>query len=105
VEAAARLGAPYIELHTGTYCDSRGAAAAREQRALCAAARQAHALGIHVNAGHGINIGNVAGVLTMPHLDTLNIGHSIVCRSVMVGLRQAVREMLKAMRTYRGGSA
>jgi pyridoxine 5-phosphate synthase len=103
VSAAARLGAPYIELHTGAYCDRRGAAASRELRSLCAAARQAHELGIRVNAGHGINLDNVAGILEMPHLDTLNIGHSIVCRSVMVGLRQAVREMLAAMRAYRGG--
>lgn len=104
VEAAARLGAPYIELHTGTYCDRHGAAARREQRALIAAARQAHDLGIRVNAGHGINLDNVAGILAMPYLDTLNIGHSIICRAVFVGLKQAVREMIAAMKGYRGGT-
>lgn len=105
VEAAARLGAPYIELHTGAYCDHRGAIARKELRALCAAARQAHALGLKVNAGHGINLENVARILEMPNLDTLNIGHSIVCRAVFVGLRQAVKEMLHALKPYHGGKA
>ena len=105
IEAAARLGAPYVELHTGAFCDQRGSAAKRELRALCAAARQAHDLGIRVNAGHGINLENVSSVLEMPHLDTLNIGHSIVCQAVFVSLRQAVAEMLGALRRYRGGKA
>lgn len=103
VEAAARLGAPCIELHTGTYCEASPAAARRHLRALCAAARQAHALGIKVNAGHGINLANVQGILQIPHLDTLNIGHSIVCDAVFTGLGGAVRAMLAAMRRYRGG--
>lgn len=102
VEAAARLGAPYIELHTGTHCDSKGAAARRELAALRAAARLAHSLGLKVNAGHGINLDNIRGILTIPHLDTLNIGHSIVARSVFTGLGQAVIEMRKAMRAYPG---
>ena len=102
VEASARLGAPCIELHTGAFCDRRGAAAKRELRALCAAARQAHALGLKVNAGHGINLENVSSILELPYLDTLNIGHSIVCRAVFVSLRQAVLEMLNALKRYRG---
>jgi pyridoxine 5-phosphate synthase len=103
IEAAARLRAPYIELHTGTFCNHRGAAARSELHALCAAARQAHALGIKVNAGHGINLGNVVEILRLPHLDTLNIGHSIVCQAVFVGLKRAVRDMLTAMKPYTGG--
>ena len=102
VEAAARLGAPYVELHTGTYCDSRGAAARRELTSLRAAARLAHELGLKVNAGHGINLDNIRAILTIPHLDTLNIGHSIVARAVFTGLKQAVTEMRAAMRAYPG---
>jgi pyridoxine 5-phosphate synthase len=103
IEAAARLGAPVIELHTGTYCDLKGAAARKELVALCAAARLAHGLGLTVNAGHGINLENAQGILEIPYLNTLNIGHSIICNAVFMGLNRAVREMLETMRSYRGG--
>lgn len=105
IQAAARLGVPYIELHTGTFCDSKGAAARRELKALRAAACLAHSLGLNVNAGHGINLDNITPLMTIPYLDTLNIGHSIVARSVFTGLKQAVMEMRKAMRAYAGGKA
>jgi pyridoxine 5-phosphate synthase len=62
------------------------------------AAGQAHALGLRINAGHGLNYQNTRPVLRLPHLETLNIGHAIVSRAVFVGLRQAVREMLKVLR-------
>ena len=104
IEAASRLGVPYIELHTGTYCDAQGAAADDELERLIEGARLAHRLGLKVNAGHGINLNNLPGILRMPHLDTLNIGHSIVARAVMVGLPAAMREMLDGMRAYRGGA-
>jgi pyridoxine 5-phosphate synthase len=103
LDAAAAVGAPYVELHTGTYCDARGADAARELARLVDAARYAHGLGLRVNAGHGINLDNVAGILEMPHLDTLNIGHSLVARAILVGLGRAVDEMLGAMAAYQGG--
>jgi len=103
LEAAARLGAPHVELHTGTFCDAKGKAAERELQKLIKGARYAHKLGLNVNAGHGINLQNVDAILRMPYLDTLNIGHSIVCRAVFVGLRQAAAEMLERMRRYRGG--
>jgi pyridoxine 5-phosphate synthase len=103
VDAAAELGAPYIELHTGTFCDARGAAARREIDRLVRAANQAHHAGLRVNAGHGINLDNIRAILEIPHLETLNIGHSIVCRAVFVGLPAAVREMQRALRAYRGG--
>lgn len=105
VEAAARLGVPYIELHTGTFCDSKGAAARQELAALRAAARLAHVMGLKVNAGHGINLSNIKAILTIPHLDTLNIGHSIVARAVFVGLAKAVAEMRAAMQPYKGAPA
>ncbi len=104
IEAAARLGAPVIELHTGTYCDRKGAAARKELVALSAGARLAHSLGLTVNAGHGINLENAGEILTIPHLHTLNIGHSIICNAVFVGLNRAVRDMLEAMKAYRGGT-
>lgn len=105
IDAAVRLGAPYVELHTGRYCDLAGDDAKRELDRLIAGARHAHACGLRVNAGHGINLDNLPGILEMPHLDTLNIGHSIVCRSVFAGLREAVSEMAAAMQAYRGGRA
>lgn len=94
LEAAVALGAPVVELHTGKYCDLAGAERAAELQRLAAAAEHGHRLGLQVNAGHGLNYDNLAAFLAaVPHLDTLNIGHSIVARAVMVGLPQAVREM------------
>lgn len=104
LEAAAELGVPYVELHTGAYCSATNARAAhRELQRLIEGARRAHELGLRVNAGHGINLDNIGGILRIPYLEVLNIGHSIVARAVLAGLRNAVREMLQAMRAYRGG--
>ena len=105
IEATARLGAPVKELPTGTDCDRKGAAARQELKRLCEGARLAHQLGLIVNAGHGINTANTHGILDIPFLNTLNIGHSIICQAVFTGLNRAVREMLEAMRPYRGGRA
>lgn len=101
LDAAVAAGAPYVELHTGTFCNARGKQARRELKRLVEGARYAHAIGLKVNAGHGINLENIAAILQMPHLDTLNIGHSIVARAVFIGLGQAVREMLAKMARYR----
>jgi len=100
VAAAAALAVPYVELHTGTFCNATGAAAAAELQRLVAAAGQAHAASIRVNAGHGINLDNLSGILQIPHMDTLNIGHSIVAHAVFVGLAEAVRAMLAGMAAY-----
>jgi len=105
IEAAARLGAPVIELHTGTYCNLTGAAARKELKALCEGARLAHTLGLIVNAGHGINTANARGIMDIPYLSTLNIGHSIICQAVFVGLHRAVKEMLESLQAYQGGRA
>jgi pyridoxine 5-phosphate synthase len=98
VEAAVRLGAQAVELHTGAFAnastpDSRDKEFLRLERA----AVLAHEAGLTVNAGHGINYENVSWVRRLPHLHELNIGHSIVSRSVFVGFQRAVREMLEAM--------
>lgn len=103
LEAAARMGVPYVELHTGAFCDTTGTAAKRELKRLIEGARFAHDHGLMVNAGHGINMAAISDIMRIPYLDTLNIGHSIICRAVVLGMKGAVKEMLNAMRRYRGG--
>lgn len=103
IEAAAKLRAPVVELHTGVYCDAIGQKAVAELKRLIKGARMAQAAGIRVNAGHGINMNNIMGVLRMPHLNALNIGHSIIARAIMIGLTEAVGEMRRVMMRYRGG--
>ena len=94
LDAAARLGAPVVELHTGKYCDLTGEEREIELLRLVAAAKHGRQLGMRINAGHGLNLDNLPAFLkAVPHLDTLNIGHSIVARAVMVGMVRAVREM------------
>lgn len=104
VEAAARIGSQFIELHTGAFAESFGqhAKCDLELKRLVAAARQAHGLGLKVNAGHGLNYQNLPLLRQVPHLVELNIGHSIVSRAVTVGLGAAVQEMLKLMEGYPG---
>ena len=104
VEAAARTGSQFIELHTGSFAeqfhepDRRDA----ELERLIAAARQAHGMGLKINAGHGLNYENLKVLHQVPHMVELNIGHSIVSRAVFSGLEQAVRDMLALMENYRG---
>lgn len=94
LDAAVQLGAPVVELHTGQYCNLSGEARAVELLRIVAAAKYGHRLGLQINAGHGLNYDNLPEFLErVPHLDTLNIGHSIVARAVLVGMERAVREM------------
>jgi pyridoxine 5-phosphate synthase len=104
VEAAARTGAQFIELHTGPYAEHWSAKRERnaELERLVAAADCAHSLGLQVNAGHGINVTNLPLLHIVPHLVELNIGHSLVSRAVFVGLATAIREMLAVMAGYDG---
>jgi pyridoxine 5-phosphate synthase len=97
IEAAQLAGAPVIELHTGVYSDSTGAARAREIERLRAAAKFAARLGLIVNAGHGLNYHNVAPVAAIAEIVELNIGHAIVARSIVDGLAKAVRDMKELM--------
>ncbi|MBC8206509.1 MAG: pyridoxine 5'-phosphate synthase [Kiritimatiellales bacterium] len=98
LEACAQTGARVVELHTGAFCDATDPAeVAALLRKLIAGAETAHRLGLQVNAGHGINLNNLPRILTLPHLDTLNIGHSIIARAVFHGLEHAVRELIAAM--------
>jgi pyridoxine 5-phosphate synthase len=102
IEAAQRAGAPVIELHTGTYADSTGAARAREFERLQTAARFADRLGLIVNAGHGLNYHNVEPIAAIAEIVELNIGHAIVARAIADGLPKAVRDMKELMRAARG---
>jgi pyridoxine 5-phosphate synthase len=94
---ARMLRAEMIELHTGAFANAQGEKQQEELEELINAAELARDFGLQVNAGHGINYTNIALIRKVPHLVELNIGHSIVSRAVIVGLENAVREMLTAM--------
>ena len=100
IALAKEVGADYIELHTGRYSNTSGTEQVAELDRLIAGAELAYSLGLKVNAGHGIDYDNMAGILRVPHLSELNIGFSIISRAVFVGLGEAVKEMRKLMDTY-----
>jgi pyridoxine 5-phosphate synthase len=104
IESARRTGAPVIELHTGAYAETTGAARAREFERLRGAAKFAASLGLTVNAGHGLNYHNVEPIAAIPEIIELNIGHSIVARAIIDGLAKAVRDMKDLMLRARAGS-
>lgn len=94
VNASRDVGAHYIEIHTGAYCNAREEDhVRRELDRIYSAAEHAVDIGIGVNAGHGLSITNIAPVLKAKGLHELNIGHSIISRAVFIGLAGAVREM------------
>ena len=101
IEAAARTGSQFIELHTGAFAESFANQSFREAELsrLINGAQRAHELGIKVNAGHGLNYENLSLLHRVPHLVELNIGHSIISRSITVGIAQAVKEMLSLMKS------
>ena len=94
ISAVSKTGAPFIELHTGRYSEAFGTT--EEEKAfedLKGAAIFAQNFGLKVNAGHGLNYQNVGRMHEIPNLVELNIGHSIIARSIFVGLEQAIKEM------------
>ncbi|MFP4358660.1 MAG: pyridoxine 5'-phosphate synthase [Puniceicoccaceae bacterium] len=94
IEAAAELRAPLVELHTGAYARAFGGPReTREWERLVGGAESARRAGIVVNAGHGINYTNISAIRRLPHLNELNIGHSILSRALFTGIEEAVREM------------
>lgn len=93
LDAAVQTGAPVVELHTGTYADARDTEQPAELQRLEKACVYGHQLGLQINAGHGLHLGNVLEVTRLPFMHELNIGHSIIARSIFVGLAEAVREM------------
>jgi pyridoxine 5-phosphate synthase len=98
LDAALRCGAPLVELHTGRYAETTDAIAqAAELDRIRAAVAHGRSLGLTVNAGHGLNLDNVAQIAALPGIAELNIGHALVARAVFVGLRAAVSEMRAAI--------
>ncbi len=97
IDAAKRLGAPVVELHTGRYCHLDGAAQVAELARLADAAAYAAHLGIEVHAGHGLSFDNVAAVAAIPEVVELNIGHFLVGEAIFVGLDSSIREMRRLM--------
>lgn len=97
IAAAAECGAPVIEIHTGHYADTTGAAQQAELARIAEATAFAAGLGLAVNAGHGLNLANVAPIARIPQMEELNIGHALIADAVFVGLDTAVRQMKAAM--------
>jgi pyridoxine 5-phosphate synthase len=97
IEAALKLGAPVVELHTGRYAELEGEARAEELRRLADAAALAAKNGIEVHAGHGLTYDNVAPIAAIPQVRELNIGHFLVGEALFTGLGEAVKRMRAEM--------
>jgi pyridoxine 5-phosphate synthase len=97
IEAAAQIGAPAVELHTGAYAEAHGSGQATELERLRSAARLAVSFGLEVHAGHGLNFHNVQPVAAIAEIVELNIGHALIARALFDGLPQAVRTMKQLM--------
>jgi len=101
LDAAVAVGAPVVELHTGSYADVAGDEALRELERIAAAARYGDELGLTVHAGHGLHYGNVDEIARIEQIVELNIGHAIIARAVFDGLLRAVSEMKRLMQLAR----
>ena len=101
MDAAHALGAPVVELHTGSYCEAAleddDGRTAHELARLRRAAEHGAGLGLEIHAGHGLTLGSVGPVAALPQIRELNIGHSLIADAIFVGLDQAVRDMRAAM--------
>jgi pyridoxine 5-phosphate synthase len=98
IQASVQVGAKLIELHTGRYADAKEPIQVQQELAnLATGCEQAIASGLRVNAGHGLTYWNVRPIACLPGMEELNIGHSIISRSVLVGIDRAIREMKAAM--------
>ncbi len=99
IEAAAKMKAPFIELHTGAFAHAYYTPERNKfLDTLCGAAELAQRYGLTVNAGHGINYVNIADIMKIPGLHELNIGHTIISRSLLTGMHEAVMTMKAKMR-------
>lgn len=100
IEAAAELKVPFVEIHTGGYADAQTPAeTAREFRRVADGVTRGLALGLGVNAGHGLHYHNTHAIAALPGIHELNIGHAIVARALFTGLQQAVRDMKTLIRS------
>jgi pyridoxine 5-phosphate synthase len=94
LDAARAAGAPVVEIHTGKYADAASVPEqAHELERISRAVAHGHALGLQVNAGHGLNYHNVQPIVAIPHIAELNIGHAIIAEALFIGLEQAVKKM------------
>ena len=99
IEASKEVGAPFIEIHTGTYAEAKDSRKKRvELNKIKEATRYAGVLGLKVNAGHGLDYTNVKDIAKIPNMEELNIGFSIISRAVFAGLDKAVREMKRLIK-------
>jgi pyridoxine 5-phosphate synthase len=112
IVAAAAIGAPVIEIHTGSWCEAANAAreqeAAAEMERIASSARLAKKLGLEVHAGHGLGFATAESIATLPEIVELNIGHFLIGEAIFDGLDETVRMMRAAMdrgRARAGGKA
>jgi len=103
LDAAFKIGAPVVELHTGAYCEAEGAARASQLERLVGAAAHAAAIGLECHAGHGLTYDTVAPVAAIPTVAELNIGHFLVGEAIFVGFGSAIRRMRALMDEARAG--
>jgi len=102
IETAKEIGATFVEIHTGRYCDAMtDKDREREFEQVARAAEEAFDAGLRVNAGHGLNYRNTERIAALPAIEELSIGHAVMARAIFVGLDQAVREMLALCRQAR----
>ena len=102
IDAAVKVGAPVVELHTGCYADAKNPRQqAKELSRIKQAAKYAHSAGLQVNAGHGLNFYNVEAISAIPEIVELNIGHSIIAQALFSGLAQTVKDLKQIMRQTR----
>jgi pyridoxine 5-phosphate synthase len=109
IEAAAAIGAPVIEIHTGAWCDAldqnRSADAHREWQRICEGARLAKKLGLEVHAGHGLDYASAEMIASLPQVIELNIGHFLIGDAAFIGLTQTIETMRAAMQRGRARAA
>jgi pyridoxine 5-phosphate synthase len=103
LDAAVAVGAPVVELHTGSFADAGGDEQRKELERVVTAAEHADKIGLTVHAGHGLHYGNVDAIAAIDSIIELNIGHAIISRAIFDGLSAAVRDMKTRMTDARSG--
>ena len=102
LDAARALAAPVVELHTGAYCNAKGAEQERQLGRIREAAAHAEDIGLECHAGHGLTYDSVGPIAAIPTIVELNIGHFLVGEAIFCGLEQSIRHMLELMNAARG---
>ena len=102
LDAAASLGAPVVEIHTGAYCDATGDQRANELARIAEAVKYGADLGLEVHAGHGLAFDTVTPIAQLPEIRELNIGHFLIGEAIFIGLEASIREMRRLMNLARG---